>query len=120
MEKENGKEKEKVLETEQEGPDKEEGVGVRPADVDQQQLKMILDIPLQVTVELGRTRMLVQDLLQLTQGSVVELSKMAGEPLEILVNRKPIARGEVVKVNEKFGVRITEILSPAERVELLG
>jgi flagellar motor switch protein FliN/FliY len=84
-----------------------------------QSLQLILDIPLQVTVELGRTKMLVNDLLQLTQGSVVELSKMAGEPLDVLVNNKAIARGEVVMINEKFGIRIIEILSPMERVEQL-
>ena len=78
-----------------------------------------MDIPLQVTVELGRTQMLVDDLLQLGQGSVVELSKLAGEPMEILVNQKLIARGEVVVVNEKFGIRLTDIISPLERVEQL-
>jgi len=85
----------------------------------QRGLDFILDIPLQVTVELGRTQMLVDDLLQLGQGSVVELSKLAGEPMEILVNQKLIARGEVVVVNEKFGIRLTDIISPLERVEQL-
>ncbi len=85
----------------------------------QRGLDFILDIPLEVTVELGRTKMLVNDLLQLGQGSVVELSKVAGEPMEILVNQKLIARGEVVVVNEKFGVRLTDIISPLERVEQL-
>jgi flagellar motor switch protein FliN/FliY len=83
-------------------------------------LDFILDIPLEVSVELGRTKMLISDLLQLAQGSVVELSKLAGEPLEILVNQKLIARGEVVVVNEKFGVRLTDIISPADRVKQLG
>ncbi len=82
-------------------------------------IKFLLDIPLQITVELGRTRMSLQEVLQLGQGSVVELDKLAGEPLEILVNERPVARGEVVVVNEKFGVRITEILSPEERVKNL-
>ena len=85
----------------------------------QRGVDFILDIPLQVTVELGRTQMLVNDLLQLGQGSVVELSKLAGEPMEILVNQKLIARGEVVVVNEKFGIRLTDIISPLERVEQL-
>ena len=85
-----------------------------------QTIDFILDIPLEVTVELGRTSMLINDLLQLGQGSVVELNKLAGEPLEILVNRKLIARGEVVVVNEKFGVRLTDIVSPIERVKSLG
>ncbi len=83
-------------------------------------IDFILDIPLEVTVELGRTNMLINDLLQLGQGSVVELNKLAGEPLEILVNRKLIARGEVVVVNEKFGVRLTDIISPIERVQSLS
>ena len=82
-------------------------------------IDFVLDIPLQITVELGRTQMLINDLLQLGQGSVVELSKLAGEPMEILVNQKLVARGEVVVVNEKFGVRLTDIISPLERVEQL-
>lgn len=82
-------------------------------------LDLILDIPLKVTVELGRTRMIVSDLLNLGQGSVVELSKLAGEPMEVLVNDKLVARGEAVVVNEKFGVRLTDIISQSERVEQL-
>ncbi|MDH5582191.1 MAG: flagellar motor switch protein FliN [Bdellovibrionales bacterium] len=84
-----------------------------------QNLDFILDIPLRVTVELGRTNYLIKDLLVLGQGSVLELNKIAGEPLEILVNGKLIAKGEVVVVNEKFGIRITEIISPVERIESL-
>ena len=83
-------------------------------------LDFVLDIPLEVSVELGRTKMVISDLLQLGQGSVIELSKLAGEPLEILVNQKLVARGEVVVVNEKFGIRLTDIISPAERVKQLG
>jgi flagellar motor switch protein FliN len=83
-------------------------------------LDFILDIPLDVSVELGRTRMAISDLLQLGQGSVIELSKLAGEPLEIMVNQKLVARGEVVVVNEKFGVRLTDIVSPVERIKQLG
>lgn len=82
-------------------------------------LDLILDIPLKVTVELGRTKMVVSDLLNLGQGSVIELSKLAGEPMEVLVNDKLVARGEAVVVNEKFGVRLTDIISPSERVEQL-
>ena len=82
-------------------------------------LSFILDIPLEVTVQLGRTTMLVNDLLKLGQGSVIELEKMAGETLEILANQKLVARGEVVVINEKFGIRVTEIISPMERVEKL-
>ncbi len=82
-------------------------------------LNLILDIPLRVTVELGRTKMPVNELLNLTQGSVIELSKLAGEPMEVLVNDKLIARGEAVVVNEKFGVRLTDVISPTERIEQL-
>jgi flagellar motor switch protein FliN/FliY len=84
-----------------------------------QSLDFILDIPLKVTVELGRAKMAIREILQLAQGSVVELSKFAGEPLEVLVNEKLIARGEVVVVNEKFGIRLTDIISPVERIEQL-
>ncbi len=84
-----------------------------------QNLDFILDIPLKVTVELGRTQMIVKDLLQLGQGSVLELDKLAGEPLEILVNGKLVARGEVVVVSEKFAIRLTDIISPIERIEKL-
>ena len=82
-------------------------------------LELILDIPLRVTVELGRSKMVVSELLNLGQGSVIELNKLAGEPMEILVNDKLVARGEAVVVNEKFGVRLTDIISPKERVEQL-
>ena len=79
-------------------------------------LDFILDIPLTLTVELGRCRMLVSELLQLGQGSVVELTKIAGEPMDVYINHRLIARGEVVVVNEKFGIRLTDIVSPAERI----
>jgi flagellar motor switch protein FliN/FliY len=82
-------------------------------------MDFLLDIPLEITVQLGRVRMLIKDLLQLGQGSVVELEKIAGEPMEILVNDKLVARGEVVVVNEKFGVRLTDIISPTERIRQL-
>jgi flagellar motor switch protein FliN/FliY len=82
-------------------------------------LQLILDIPLRVTVELGRTKMPVNELLNLGQGSVIELNKLAGEPMEVFVNDKLIARGEAVVVNEKFGVRLTDIISTKERVEQL-
>ena len=83
-------------------------------------IDLLLDIPLEISAELGRTRMIINDLLQLGQGSVIELNKLAGEPLEILVNQKLIARGEVVVVNEKFGIRLTDIISPLERIKQLG
>lgn len=96
------------------------GSGTRQATTGKDRnLELILDIPLKVTVELGRTKMPVSDLLNLTQGSVIELTKLAGEPMEVLVNDKLIARGEAVVVNEKFGVRLTDIISPSERIEQL-
>ena len=82
-------------------------------------IDFILDIPLTVTVELGRSRMLIGELLQLGQGSVVELAKFAGEPMDVFINQRLIAKGEVVVVNEKFGIRLTDIVSPAERVSKL-
>jgi flagellar motor switch protein FliN/FliY len=85
--------------------------------VDNNKLEFIMDIPLHVTVELGRTKLLVKDVLQLNQGAVVELSKLAGEPLDVFVNSKLIARGEAVVVNEKFAIRLVDIVSPNERVE---
>ncbi len=82
-------------------------------------LDFILDIPLEVTVELGRTRMLINDLLQLAQGSVVELTKFAGQTMDLLANQKLVARGEVVVVKDRYAIRITEIVSPIERIEKL-
>lgn len=82
-------------------------------------LERILDIPITISAELGRTRMVINNLLQLGHGSVIELDKIAGEPMEILVNDKLVARGEVVVVNEKYGVRLTEIVSPVERIKQL-
>lgn len=81
---------------------------------------LLLDIPLEVTVELGRTRLQLRELLALTGGSVVELGKLAGEPLDVLVNGKLVARGECVMANEKFGVRLTDIASRSERLARLG
>ena len=83
-------------------------------------IEFILDIPLQVTAELGRSKMVINDLLQLGQGSVIELAKLAGEPLDVFVNGKLVARGEAVVVNEKFGIRLTDIISPAERIKQLS
>jgi len=87
---------------------------------DTKNLEFILDIPMQITVTLGSTKMLIRDLLQLGQGSVIELDKLAGEPMEVLVNNRLIARGEVVVVNEKFGVRLTDVVSAVERVQQLA
>lgn len=88
-----------------------------PTDAD---LDFILDIPLEITVELGRTKMMINDLLKLGQGSVIELTKPAGDTLEILANNRLIAKGDVVVVNEKYGIRLTEVITPVERVEKLG
>jgi len=88
--------------------------------VSESNMDFLLDIPLEISVELGRTRMLIDQLLKLSQGSVIELTKYAGETLEILANQKVIAKGEVVVVNEKYGIRLTEIVSPMERVARLG
>ena len=84
-----------------------------------QNLDMILDIPVQLTVELGRTKIAIRNLLQLAQGSVVELDGLAGEPMDVLVNNCLIAQGEVVVVNDKFGIRLTDIITPAERIRHL-
>jgi flagellar motor switch protein FliN/FliY len=94
----------------------DEGHAGRHEDVN---LDVILDIPVSVSMEIGRTRMPIRNLLQLNQGSVVELDRLAGEPMDVLVNGTLIAHGEVVVVNEKFGVRLTDIISPAERVKRL-
>ena len=83
-------------------------------------IDFILDIPMQVTVQVGSTKMIIRELLQLGQGSVIELEKLAGEPMEVLVNNKLVARGEVVVVNEKFGIRLTDVISAAERVQQLA
>ena len=86
----------------------------------QQNMDFLLDIPLEITVELGKTRITIGDLLKLSQGSVVELNKLTEEPLEIFVNKKLMAQGEVVVVNDKFGIRLTNIISPGERVKELS
>lgn len=80
-------------------------------------LDVILDIPVTLSMEIGRTRVSIQDLLQLAKGSVVELDRVAGEPLDVLVNGTLVARGEVVVVNDKFGVRLNDVISPADRVQ---
>jgi len=86
----------------------------------QNDLEMILDIPVQLTVELGRTKMPIKNLLQLAQGSVVELASMAGEPLDVMINGFLIAQGEVVVVNDKLGIRLTDVITPSERLRRLN
>lgn len=85
-----------------------------------ERLDLILDIPVQMTVELGRTKLTIRSLVQLAQGSVVELDRLAGEPLDVLVNGCLIAQGEVVVVNDKFGIRLTDVIAPDERVRRLN
>ncbi len=93
--------------------------GAAPSQPAANNLDMILDIPVNLTVELGRTKIAIRNLLQLAQGSVVELDGLAGEPMDVLVNGCLIAQGEVVVVNDKFGIRLTDIVTPAERIRKL-
>lgn len=94
--------------------------GVAASQDARQDIDMILDIPVQLTVELGRTRIPIKHILQLAQGSVIELDALAGEPMDVLVNGCLIAQGEVVVVNDKFGIRLTDIVTPSERVRRLN
>ncbi|MFN5048360.1 flagellar motor switch protein FliN [Roseateles sp.] len=91
-----------------------------PVNAPNSDINMILDIPVQLTVELGRTRIPIKNILQLAQGSVVELDALAGEPMDVLVNGYLIAQGEVVVVNDKFGIRLTDIVTPSERMRRLS
>jgi flagellar motor switch protein FliN/FliY len=93
------------------------GMGDEGSDVS---LDGILDIPVTISMEIGRTQINIRNLLQLNQGSVVELDRLAGEPMDVMVNGTLIAQGEVVVVNEKFGIRLTDVISPSERVKRLG
>jgi flagellar motor switch protein FliN/FliY len=97
-----------------------EPVKSKEATMDKYDINLILDIPLEMRVELGQVKMLVNDLLQLGQGSIIDLKKPVGEQLDIFVGNKLVARGEVVVVDEKFGIRVTDIISPAERVQSLA
>jgi flagellar motor switch protein FliN/FliY len=99
--------------------------GQQLAEVEQNDLEgrgidLLLDIPLQVSVEVGRSKILVRELLQMQEGTLIELDKLAGEPLDLYVNERLIARGEAVVVNDKFGLRLTDVVSPSERIENLG
>ena len=84
--------------------------------LDKKNINLIMDVPLQVTVELGRTEKLIKDILEFSPGSIIELDKLAGEPVDILVNGKTIAKGEVVVIDESFGVRVTDIIHPSKRL----
>ncbi len=115
-------EKQKEMIREEDGSDKEplQELQEQQPSTGETSLDLILDIPLQITIELGRTRMTVQDLLQLGQGSIIELNKVAGEPMEVFVSEKLVARGEVVRINEKLGIRLIDIVTPQERIENLA
>ena len=97
----------------------DENVNTPDAAASGRRLDLLLDVPLDLSVELGRARMSIQDLLNLSPGSVIELDKIAGEALDILINGRLVARGEAVVVNDKFGIRITDIVSPSERIARL-
>ena len=90
------------------------------SDLEGRGIDLLLDIPLQVSVEVGRSKILVRELLQMQEGTLIELDKLAGEPLDLYVNNRLIARGEAVVVNDKFGLRLTDVVSPSERIENLG
>ena len=92
------------------------GAGTAP-NLDENNLNLLMDIPLKVTVELGRTQKQIKDILELSQGAIIELDKLAGEPVDILVNNKLIAKGEVVVIDENFGVRVTDIVSQWDRIQ---
>lgn len=96
---------------------KEDGQGFKAVDHDK--MDVILDIPVSLSLEVGRTQIPIRNLLQLTQGSVIELDRLAGEPLDVMVNGTLIAHGEVVVVNEKYGIRLTDVMSPSERIKKL-
>ncbi len=97
----------------------DENLGTSGESASPRKLDLLLDVPLDLSVELGRARMSIQDLLNMSPGSVIELDKIAGEPLDFMVNGRLVARGEAVVVNDKFGVRITDIVSPSERIARL-
>ena len=99
---------------------KKELTKAEPSDVTAQDLNMIMDIPVRLTVELGRTKITIKQILELAEGSVIELDGLAGEPMDVLVNNCLIAHGEVIVANDKFGIRLTDIITPSERVRRLN
>lgn len=100
--------------------DEQDRQGGTPPGTEELKLDVILDVPVTISMEIGRTKINIRNLLQLNQGSVVELDRLAGEPMDVLVNGTLIAHGEVVVVNDKFGIRLTDVISPTERVKKLG
>lgn len=111
---------EETAELLQESPAADPRPPVRELNGLSRELEFLYDVPLQVTVEVGRARILLKDLLQMGEGYVVELDKLAGEPLDLYVNSRLIARGEAVKVGDKFGIKLTEVVSQSDRIENLG
>lgn len=99
---------------------REEQAGAASPQIDNRNIEFLLDIPLNVSVEVGRSKILIKDLMQMREGNVIELDKLAGEPLDLYINSRLIARGEAVLVNDKFGLRLIDVVSPAERIEKLG
>jgi flagellar motor switch protein FliN/FliY len=107
-------------ETSEKAPRAEKGAASVGATAEGKNIDFLLDIPLSVSVEVGRSKILVKDLLQMCEGYVIELDKLAGEPLDLYINSRLIARGEAVMVNDKFGLRLIDVVSPSERIENLG
>lgn len=101
------------------GPENRKHSGPQPTE-EKGRLDFLFDVPLKVSVEVGRSVLMVKDLLQMREGYIIELDKLAGEPLDLYVNSRLIARGEAVLVNDKFGLRLTEVVSPSERIQKLG
>ncbi len=97
-----------------------EGASKKPAVAGERGLEFLYDVPLQVSVEVGRTKILLRDLLRMSEGYVIELDKLAGEPLDLYVNSRLIAKGEAVLVGDKFGIRLTDVVSTSDRIEKLG
>jgi len=106
--------------TEKTQENSQELAAAEKSDIEGRGIDLLLDIPLQVSVEVGRSKILVRELLQMQEGTLIELDKLAGEPLDLYVNDRLIARGEAVVVNDKFGLRLTDVVSPSERIENLG
>jgi flagellar motor switch protein FliN/FliY len=98
----------------------ESSEGAASAPLENRNTEFLLDIPLNVSVEVGRSKILIKDLMQMREGYVIELDKLAGEPLDLYINSRLIARGEAVLVNDKFGLRLIDVVSPSERIEKLG
>jgi len=97
-----------------------QGLSQQKTDSSSRSLEFLYDVPLEISVEIGRSKILLKDLLNMSEGYVIELDKLAGEPLDLYVNSRLIARGEAVMVGEKFGIRLTDVVSPADRIENLG